>query len=71
MKHVVLDDIAYEAGSENGRPLVRTATKGDVVELTTKDAAALGARGAVRPATAVEALPEVVVTVLEPKQLKE
>lgn len=69
-RFVVLDDIAFEAVTENGRPLVRTATKGEIVALTPKDAAALCARGAVRPATSDEA-PSVIVTMLPPRQLQE
>ncbi len=43
----VLDDIAFEIPSGSSKPAIGTASKGDVVELTEKDAAALLKRGAV------------------------
>lgn len=55
MRFVVLDDIAYEAGRDEQGIVVRTATAGELVELTAKDAAALLARGAVREASTDDA----------------
>jgi hypothetical protein len=75
VKYEVLDDIAFErVAPDDGNAVLgalpnrhATATAGDVVELTEKDASALLKRGAVK------ALPEEVVkvTVLSPKQLEE
>lgn len=71
MKYEVLDDIVYEAGRhDGGQPKAAQATEGDVVELTEKDAKALLARGAIRPATEAEAN-HATVAIVPPKQPEE